>query len=158
MPDDGTVPVIMVGPGTGIAPFRSFWQQRQVERDNNPGPVPKSSNVSPDPSPMLPRRRFYSSDAIDSDPYPNSPTNKGERKDISSRSTLSSPVGWGEMYLFFGCRNSQQDCIYKDEILKAKYEGAIKEVYIALSREPNQPKVSIRQKQLRSNLYPFLLL
>ena len=31
MPEDGTVPVIMVGPGTGIAPFRSFWQQRQFD-------------------------------------------------------------------------------------------------------------------------------
>ena len=31
MPEDGTVPVIIVQPGTGIAPFRSFWQQRQFD-------------------------------------------------------------------------------------------------------------------------------
>ncbi|CAG0924803.1 unnamed protein product, partial [Notodromas monacha] len=31
MPADPEKPVIMVGAGTGIAPFRSFWQQRQAE-------------------------------------------------------------------------------------------------------------------------------
>ena len=32
LPDDPATPVIMVGPGAGIAPFRAFWQQRTIDK------------------------------------------------------------------------------------------------------------------------------
>lgn len=47
------------------------------------------------------------------------------------------------MYLYFGCRKSTVDYIYKDEIEHAKQDGVLTNVYTAFSREPGQQKVTL---------------
>jgi NADPH-ferrihemoprotein reductase len=90
LPTNPKSPVIMVGPGTGVAPFRGFVQERVV----------------------LARRSIEKTgpDAL---------------------------ADWGRISLFYGCRNSNQDFLYKEEWpqyteeLKGKFT-----IHCAFSREP----------------------
>lgn len=84
LPSDSTKPVVLVGPGTGIAPFRAFWQERYMQLKNN--------------------------------------------------------VKIGRMWLFFGCRTKDMD-LYKEEKALMLKTGVLERVFLALSREPNIPKV-----------------
>ena len=42
---------------------------------------------------------------------------------------------FGKMVIYFGCRNSRMDHIYKEELEKCKMSGALDEVYVAFSRD-----------------------
>jgi NADPH-ferrihemoprotein reductase len=90
LPTNPKSPVIMVGPGTGVAPFRGFVQERVA----------------------LARRTLEKNgdDAL---------------------------ADWGQISLFYGCRKSTEDFLYKDEWpqytaeLKGKFT-----MHCAFSREP----------------------
>ncbi len=49
---------------------------------------------------------------------------------------------WGNSSLYFGCRRSDLDFIYKDELKRAKVSNALNDVHVAFSREPGKTKVS----------------
>ncbi len=85
----------MVGPGTGIAPFRSFWQNRLFHK--------RQINGNAD--------------------------NEEE--------------GPGSMELYFGCRNSSVDFIYKEELLSMQRQEVLDDVKVAFSREPEKGKVTV---------------
>ncbi|KAM9076811.1 nitric oxide synthase 3 isoform 2-T2 [Megaptera novaeangliae] len=96
LPPDPSLPCILVGPGTGIAPFRGFWQERL--------------------------------------------------HDIESKGLQPAP-----MTLVFGCRCSQLDHLYREEVQDAQQRGVFGRVLTAFSREPDSPKTYV-QDILRTEL------
>ena len=87
-PANPHVPMIMIGAGTGMAPFRGFLQERAAMAE------------------------------------------KG--------------VPVGPSILFYGCRNTENDFLYADE-LKAFEASGITELQMAFSREPGQPRTFVQQ-------------
>ncbi|XP_071945021.1 nitric oxide synthase 1-like isoform X2 [Antedon mediterranea] len=99
IPSNPSTPVVMIGPGTGIAPFRGFWQDRVhylTDKQNN-------GKLSAD---------------------------------------------WK---LYFGCRRSDMDHIYKDEMQDALNGEALTDLFTAYSREPGQQKTYVQDMLIQSS-------
>jgi cytochrome P450/NADPH-cytochrome P450 reductase len=77
LPEDPKTPIIMIGPGTGVAPFIGFIQERKALQDQG--------------------------------------------------------ASLGDAHLFFGCRHSDEDFIYRSELEQAQTEKLI-ELHTAFSR------------------------
>ncbi|XP_077480322.1 methionine synthase reductase [Stigmatopora argus] len=80
-PPDTSIPLIMVGPGTGVAPFIGFLQQREKERQQNPD------------------------------------------------------AGFGETWLFFGCRYRERDYLFREELEGFVRSGTLNHLKVCFSRE-----------------------
>lgn len=80
-PKDPSKPLIMIGPGTGVAPFIGFLQKRNYLKLKQP------------------------------------------------------TVELGKAVLFFGCRYSEKDFLYKDELQTFKESGILTDLFTCFSRE-----------------------
>ncbi|OAH55736.1 NADPH--cytochrome reductase [Domibacillus aminovorans] len=92
LPENPETPVIMVGPGTGIAPFRGFLQARRIQKE--------------------------------------------EGKKLA------------EAHLYFGCRNSEQDYLYRQELEQVEQDGLVT-LHTAFSRLNGQPKTYVQHLMKR---------
>ncbi|EPQ29480.1 uncharacterized protein PFL1_03235 [Pseudozyma flocculosa PF-1] len=96
LPTSPKIPVIMVGPGTGVAPFRSFVQERVCSAQKT------CDKVNQSPAEAL--------------------------------------QDWGNIWLFYGCRRSNEDFLYKDEWPEyASKLGGKFQMETAVSREKFKP-------------------
>ena len=112
LPDNTVAPVIMVGPGTGIAPFRSFWQKRKFEKQRECIIVLKMTYVTS----VYLIKLFNAA---------------GENDHTWKQS---------DMALFFGCRHPELDHIYKDEVAELMQDRVLTKSFCAYSRDLNQRK------------------
>lgn len=83
LPSDVSIPLILIGPGTGVAPFVGFLQHREMQK------------------------------------------NSAEFADQA----------FGEIFLFFGCRNRSQDFLFKEELMRLQKVDILSKLYVSFSRE-----------------------
>ncbi|XP_067012862.2 methionine synthase reductase [Anabrus simplex] len=107
LPVDPSVPLILIGPGTGIAPFIGFLEHRAAQLRNT------------------------------------------SDKDC-----------FGEIWVFFGCRYSDRDFLYRSELDKFLEDGVLSRLFTSFSREDNsislplyvQDNIKLHSKQFVSQL------
>lgn len=116
LPADPAAPIIMVGPGTGLAPFRAFIQHRLLQQ-----------------AAAQQAQRAAGAGSDDSS------GGGGGAPGAAAAAAL------GAMHLFFGCRRRDQDFLYGDQLSAWHGSGAIT-LHTAFSREPGRPKVYVQQR------------
>jgi len=99
LPQDLERPVVMVGPGTGVAPFRGFLQRR--------------------------------------------------RRALAARAAagVEAAPPAGEAWLFFGCRSSEEDYLYREDLEGFAGDGTLTRLELAFSREQAE-KVYVQHRML----------
>ncbi len=102
LPEDARADLILIGPGTGLAPLRGFLQERAAQRQDG--------------------------------------------------------VPVGETLLFFGCRRRDHDFLYRSELEELVRDGALSQLFVAFSREPNEARTYVQDLLLRhgERLLPLL--
>eukprot|EP01012_Entosiphon_sulcatum_P036178 TRINITY_DN4605_c0_g1_i1.p1 TRINITY_DN4605_c0_g1~~TRINITY_DN4605_c0_g1_i1.p1 ORF type:complete len:500 (-),score=63.06 TRINITY_DN4605_c0_g1_i1:450-1898(-) len=138
LPVDLKTPLIMIGPGTGVAPFIAFLQHRrhmiQQKRAKDEEIVtatadvlkvtkPPSRPVSPAPSASPGRTP------------PCSPASKNGKCNGHNGHD-----GIGETHLFFGCRSHETDYLFCDQLEEFVKDGTLTYLHTAFSQEAEEGK------------------
>jgi sulfite reductase alpha subunit-like flavoprotein len=107
-PADTTKPLILIGPGTGVAPFIGFLQHRHARQEMN-------KKVEEDTCTGCWRGGFE----IEED-------------------CKTSSQQFGEIHLFFGCRHEKKDFLYREEMSRYLDSGILTKLYTAFSRDQKE--------------------
>lgn len=135
LPGSVDVPLILIGPGTGVAPFIGFLDHRaQLERSR--------TGMTNTACTGCWRGGFEIEDA------------KGENSKLEEYIKSVDP---GPIMLFFGCRN-EDDYIYRQVLEKRKEEGILTDLEVAFSRMgPEKVYVSHKIQERGSEVNKLLM-
>ena len=136
LPADLSVPVLMIGAGTGVAVFRGFLQHRQAQ-----------SLALKEGSSSMGQWRGVDLAMVEEEEKVNEMVDKEQPfslefnlPELTKNAALCARSCHGHMELIFGCRDIDQDALYLTDLMALKKAGTLTHLYLALSR-PSPPKV-----------------
>ncbi|KAL3807401.1 hypothetical protein ACHAXA_006669 [Cyclostephanos tholiformis] len=133
MPSDMSIPLVLIGPGTGIAPFIGFLSHRQAQL---------ASLGSFEAAEMASEGTWRGGYELDREELALS---KGDARGLNlAADYLSNYQHAGDIDLFFGCRYSDHDYLYKKELEEFKSRGILTNLFTAFSREEGTEKTYVQ--------------
>jgi sulfite reductase alpha subunit-like flavoprotein len=123
LPSSLSTPIVLIGPGTGIAPFIGFVMQRRALL---------SSTESTDAANTVVEgtwRGDYELEAVDL------PIGEKDASGLLVGADYRSQQQIGDVDVYFGCRHADHDFLYEDEMRALIDEGVITNLFSAFSRD-----------------------
>jgi sulfite reductase alpha subunit-like flavoprotein len=116
LPPNPTRPIIMLGPGTGVAPFVGFLAHRTL---------------------LARRARAQRHEVCSGDWRAGFALEEGEVEEEAGAEFACSPLADapGSTHLYFGCQRRDQDWLYREEMEAMTASGALTSLRLAFSRE-----------------------
>jgi sulfite reductase alpha subunit-like flavoprotein len=142
MPATLSTPLILIGPGTGVAPFIGFLQHRQAMM---------SSSESEDVAHKVVEGTWRGGMELDENEVP---VGQSDASGLSVAVDFRAAQEMGSVDLFFGCRHEDHDWLYREEMVAFKERGILSQLYTAFSRGKEKQYVQdvMRAEPCRSRI------
>jgi sulfite reductase alpha subunit-like flavoprotein len=129
MPSTTTTPLILIGPGTGIAPFMGFLHHRKALLHSNNDSTEAAAQT------VVEGTWRGGFELQENELSVSKQDQSGLNVGADYRLTQFSSENHGSVDVFFGCRYADHDWLYKDEMKALAAEGIVSQLYTAFSRD-----------------------
>mmetsp|Transcript_20531 Transcript_20531/g.38760 ORF Transcript_20531/g.38760 Transcript_20531/m.38760 type:complete len:1084 (-) Transcript_20531:862-4113(-) len=133
LPSNMSTPLVLIGPGTGIAPFIGFLSHRRAQMAS------LESTQAAEQTSEGTWRGGYELEPADL------ALSTGDARGLNlAVDYMSKHQKVGDIDLFFGCRSPDHDFLYEKELEEFKESGILTNLYAAFSREHGKEKTYVQ--------------